>query len=66
MTTKSSVRNVKSRLPTSNTTNNMTTNGNDIKSSRICIKKPLTTSNFLQNNSATNGFSTQLKNGHYN
>jgi len=61
MTTKSSVRSIKSRLPSSNSVNNMTTNGNDMKSSRICIKKPLTTTNYLQNNSTTNGFSNHLK-----
>ncbi len=62
MTTKSSIRNTKSNLSSSNSVNNMSTNGNnDIKSSRICIKRPLSTTNFLQNNSATNGISNHLK-----
>src|SRR2546430_1217752 len=61
MTTKSSIRNIKSSLPTSVSVNNISTNGNDIKSSRISIKRPLSTTNFLQNNSATNGLSNQLK-----
>jgi len=39
----------------------MSTNGNDSKSSRICIKRPLSTTNFLQNNSTTNGFNNHLK-----
>ncbi len=39
----------------------MSTHGNDMKTSRICIKRPLSTANFLQSNSTTNGFSNQLK-----
>ncbi len=61
MTTQSSIHNIKSRLSTSNSVNNMSTNGNDLKSSRICIKRPLSTTNFLQNNSTTNGFTNHLK-----
>lgn len=61
MTTKSSIRSIKSNLPTSNSVNNMSTNGNDYKSSRICIKRPLSTANFLQNNSTTNGLNNHLK-----
>jgi hypothetical protein len=61
MTTKSSVYNIKSRLPTSNNINNMTTNGNDMRTSRIAVKRPLSTTHFYPNNSTTNGFSTHLK-----
>jgi hypothetical protein len=61
MTTTSSVRNIKPRLATNNSGNSMTTNGNEIKPSRIFVKKPLSTTNFLQNNSTTNGFSNHLK-----
>ncbi len=50
MTTKSSIR-----------TNNMSTNGNEIKSSRIYVKRPLNTTNYRPNNSSTNGFSNHLK-----
>ena len=39
----------------------MSTNGNEIKSSRIYVKRPLSTTNFLPGNSATNGFSNHLK-----
>jgi hypothetical protein len=38
-----------------------TTNDNDTKPSRIHVKKPLSTTSFLQNNSPTNGFSNHLK-----
>ncbi|CAF1078403.1 unnamed protein product [Adineta ricciae] len=62
MTTKSSIRNLKSKLASSPSVHTMTTNGNnESKCSRITIKKPLSTATFLPNNSATNGFSTQLK-----
>ena len=61
MTTKSSVYNIKPRFSTSNSVNNMTTNGNDMKTSRISVKRPLSTTNFYQNNSPTNGFSNNLK-----
>ena len=61
MTTKSSIRNIKTTLTTSNSVNNMSTNGNDIKSSRICVKRPLSTATFLPNGSTTNGISNQLK-----
>lgn len=39
----------------------MATNDTDTKPSRIHVKKPLSTANFLQNNSSTNGFSNQIK-----
>jgi hypothetical protein len=61
MTTKSPIRNIKSTLLTNNSLNNMSTNGNEIKPSRISIKRPISTSNFLQNNSTTSGLSNQLK-----
>jgi hypothetical protein len=61
MATKSSVYNIKPRFSTSSSVNNMTTNGNDMKTSRISVKRPLSTTNFYQNNSPTNGFSNNLK-----
>lgn len=57
MATKSSIRNIHN----SHSVNNMSTNGNEMKSSRICVKRPLSTTSFLPNNSATNGFSNHLK-----
>lgn len=61
MTTKSPIRNNQTKLTNSHSVNNMSTNGNEIKSSRICVKRPLSTANFLPNNSTTNGFSNHLK-----
>lgn len=60
-TTASSIRNIKSRLSTNNTMNNMTTNGNEIKSNRIYLKKPLSATNIIPNYSSTNGFNNHLK-----
>lgn len=61
MTTKSSIRNVKTNLTISSSVNNMSTHTNDIKSSRISIKRPINTSQFLSTNSTSNGLSTQFK-----
>lgn len=61
-TATSSIHNIKSRLPTSNSINNiMTTNGNENKSNRIYIKKPLSATNMISNYSSTNGFNNHLK-----
>jgi hypothetical protein len=60
-TTASSIRNIKPRLPTSNSINNMTTNGNEPKSNRGYFKKPLSATNILQNYPPPNGFNNHLK-----
>ncbi len=60
-TATSSIRNIKSRLSTSNSINNMTTNGNEGKSHGIYTKKPLSATNVLQNYPLTNGCNTHLK-----
>jgi hypothetical protein len=61
-TAASSIRNIKSRLPTSNSINNMTNNGNESKSNGIYNnKKPLSATNILQNYSSINGFNNHLK-----
>jgi hypothetical protein len=60
-TTTSSILNIKSRLPTSKSINNMTTNGNDTKSNRIYFKKPLSATNILQSYSSKNGYNNHLK-----
>ncbi|CAM4966685.1 unnamed protein product, partial [Rotaria socialis] len=39
----------------------MATNGSDTKQSRIHVKKPFGTTNFLQSSSSTNGFSNHIK-----
>lgn len=61
MTTKSPIRNVKSRLATSASIHNPTGHASETKSSRICIKKPLSSASFLSNTSSTTGFGNQLK-----
>ncbi|CAF4558912.1 unnamed protein product [Rotaria sp. Silwood1] len=61
MTTKSSIQNIKSRFSSSNSAHSMATNDNDKKQSRIHVKKPFSTTNFLQNNSTTNGFTNHFK-----
>ncbi|CAF2753756.1 unnamed protein product [Rotaria sp. Silwood2] len=61
MTTKSSIQSIKSRFSSSNSVHSMATNDNDKKQSRIHVKKPFSTTNFLQNNSTTNGFTNHLK-----
>jgi hypothetical protein len=60
-TTASSIRNIKSRLPTSNSIHNMTNNGNENKSNGIYRKKPLSATNMLQNYSSINALNNHLK-----
>jgi hypothetical protein len=60
-TAASPIRNIKSRLPTSKSISNMTTNGNEPKSTRIYFKKPLSATNILQNYSTTNGRNNHFK-----
>ncbi len=60
-TTASSIRNIKSRLPTSNSISNMTTNGNEPKSNRIYLKKPLSATNISQNSPPKNVLNNNLK-----
>ncbi|CAF3137085.1 unnamed protein product [Rotaria socialis] len=60
-TTTSSQRNIKSRLPTSNSINNMATNGNEAKSNRVGLKKPLSATNILQNYSSPNAVNNRSK-----
>jgi hypothetical protein len=60
-TAASSIRNIKSRLPTSNSISNMTTNGNETKSNRIYFKKPLSATNILHNYASTNCFNNHVK-----
>jgi hypothetical protein len=61
MSTKSSLRTIKSRLSKNNSVNSPSTNDNDVKPSRISVKRSLSTATFFQNNSTTNGFSNRLK-----
>jgi len=60
-TAASPIRNIKPRLPTSKSISNMTTNGNEPKSTRIYFKKPLSATNILQNHPSTNGRHNHLK-----
>lgn len=61
MTTKSSIHNVKTNLTISSSVNNMSTHTNDLKSSRISIKRPMNTSQFLSTSSTSNGLNTQFR-----
>ncbi|CAF2073435.1 unnamed protein product [Rotaria magnacalcarata] len=61
MSTKSPIQSIKSRFSGSNSVRNMATNDSDTKQSRIHVKKPFGTTNFLQNSSSTNGFSNHIK-----
>ena len=51
-TATSSIRNIKSRLPTSNSIHNMTNNGNENKSNGIYSKRPSSVNNMFQNYSS--------------
>ena len=66
-TTASSVRQLKTRLTTSNSINNITTNGNDSKSNRNCFKKPISATNGLQPYVSSNGLKSHplIANHHY-
>ncbi|CAF0858252.1 unnamed protein product [Rotaria sordida] len=61
MATKSSIQSIKSRISSSNSVHNMATNDNDKKQNRMQVKKPFSTTNFLQNNSTTYGLTNHLK-----
>lgn len=52
----STIQNIKSRLPTSNSIHTITINGNEGKSNGIYNKKPMSATNLLQNYSSTNNF----------
>ena len=60
-TTASPIRNLKSRLPTSNSINNMSTNGNESNAHGIYRSKPLSTTNLLQNYSPMNKLNHHFK-----
>ncbi|CAF4243301.1 unnamed protein product, partial [Rotaria sp. Silwood2] len=60
-TTTSSQRNIKSRLPTSNSINNMATNGSETKPNRNGLKKPLSATNILQNYASSSTLNTRSK-----
>jgi hypothetical protein len=60
-TATSSMRNIKSTLPTSNSIHNMTNNGNENKSNGIYSKRPSSVNNVFQNYSSTNGFNNHVK-----
>jgi hypothetical protein len=53
-TSTTSLRNHKSRLATSNSINNMTTNSSESKSNRNCYKKPMSATDLLNNYASTN------------
>lgn len=60
-TAASPIRNLKSRLPTSNSINNVSSNGNECNTHGIYRQKPLSTTNLLQNYSPMNKFNHHLK-----
>lgn len=54
-------RNMKSRLPTSNSINNMASNRNEMQSNGISSKKSLSVTNILHNHSSDNAFHNRSK-----
>jgi hypothetical protein len=62
MTTTSSIRTIQSRLSNSTNSQTMANNAYELKSSRVCVKKPLNGSRFFSNRStAANGLTNQFK-----
>ena len=60
-TAASPIRNIKSRLPTSNSISNVSSNGNDCSAHAIYRQKPLSTTNLLQTYSPMNNLNHHLK-----
>ena len=64
MATSSSLRNIKSRMTSSNSINNVPLKGNEQKSTRTYLKKPMSATTVLPSSTSTNGFNHHVKTRH--